>query len=434
MRIRASSSPHESTLSPRERIAEGYRLVRRTTDELMAPLSSEDAQGSATAETSPPKWHLAHTTWFFENFVLARWERDFAPFHPRFAYLFNSYYETQGAFLPKPHRADLTRPSLDEIRAYRQAVDQRVIAALNALPDSELSEFYSVLRLGMNHEQQHQELLLMDVKRNFFANPLRPAYLKAPVSSSDTGLVPERRWKRFEGGLIEIGAGIGEAFAYDNEGDRHRVWLDPFEIASQPVTAREYSEFIEDGGYARPEFWLSEGWETARREQWQAPLYWEMSPSGWQVMSLYGMRPLHADEPVSHLSYFEAQAFATWAGCRLPTEAEWEHAAQSQPIDGKFLEDRAFHPVPVRGSGDKIHGMHGGLWEWTQSAYLPYPRHRPLAGCLGEYNAKFMCNQFVLRGGSFATPRSHYRTTYRNYYAPAMRWQFSGVRLAKDAT
>ena len=408
-------------------LAARFAEVRRATRTLAAPLTPEDALVQSMPEASPAKWHLAHTTWFFEAFVLARAERAFVPFHETYAYLFNSYYEAAGPRQPRPQRGLLARPSLDEVLRYRAQVEQRVEAALAGELGDDLLD---VVELGLAHEEQHQELLLTDVKHAFFSNPLRPAYAPAPrrpgrAAPPAVELLPR------DGGLAQIGA-PPSGFAFDNERPRHRVLLSPHALASRPVSCREWLAFMDDGGYRRPELWLSDGWAAVQRAGWAAPLYWEPDGAGYSVFTLSGTRPLDPDEPVAHVSYFEADAYARWAGGRLPTEAEWETAAEGAAPDGTFADDGLLHPAPARaGAGPRQ--LLGDVWEWTQSAYAPYPGFRPLAGALGEYNGKFMVSQLVLRGGSCATPRAHVRASYRNFFYPDARWQFSGVRLARDA-
>jgi ergothioneine biosynthesis protein EgtB len=408
-------------------LAARFAEVRRATRTLAAPLTPEDALVQSMPEASPAKWHLAHTTWFFEAFVLARAERAFAPFHEKYAYLFNSYYEAAGPRQPRPQRGLLARPPLDEVLRYRAQVEERVEAALAGELGDDLLD---VVELGLAHEEQHQELLLTDVKHAFFSNPLRPAYAPAPRRSARAAS-PALELLPRDGGVVQIGAPAA-GFAFDNERPRHREALSSHALASRPVTCREWLAFMEDGGYRRPELWLSDGWAAVERGGWAAPLYWEPDGAGFSVFTLSGSRPLDADEPVAHVSYFEADAYARWAGGRLPTEAEWETAAEGAAPDGTFAEDGLFHPAPAR-VGAGLRQLLGDVWEWTQSAYAPYPGFRPLAGTLGEYNGKFMVSQLVLRGGSCATPRAHVRASYRNFFYPDARWQFSGVRLARDA-
>ena len=410
-----------------------YREVRALSETLCAPLSPEDMILSATPETSPPKWHLAHTTWFFENFILKAHEKNYSPHHSRFDFLFNSYYESVGSFLPKKERALISRPNVSEVFDYRHSVDERLHAVLKSASSDDRMKILPILEIGIHHEQQHQELLLMDIKRNFFASPIFPVYqANLPAIHSDSeSISPE--WQAVTGGLIEIGNN-GETFHYDNETSRHQVWIEPFYLSSHLVNNREFLEFVESGAYQNPKYWLSDAWEWIKNNQIRHPLYWLSLESGWREMTLGGLLPLSLETPVSHVSYYEAQAYANWKGCRLPTEFEWEHAGSLSSVHSNFLETKNFHPESriKKHELDSFPDMHGDLWEWTQSAYLPYPRYQPYRDHLAEYNSKFMCNQFVLRGGSCVTPESHYRKTYRNFYAPAMRWQFSGIRLAKN--
>jgi len=391
--------------------------IRAMTERLVAPLSPEDCQVQSMTEASPVKWHLAHTTWFFETFVLERAIPGYRHPHPRFRVLFNSYYYAVGDRHPRPERGLVTRPSLGEVREYRREIDDRMRALFD---EGRLrGELAPLVEIGLHHEQQHQELILTDLKHLFFQNPERPAYSASvpPAGAGGSGM----RWIAFDAGLHEIGH-AGPGFAYDNEGPRHPVFLGKFEIASRPVTNREYAAFVADGGYARPELWLSEGWDAVLRHRWEAPLYWEEG----RCFTLSGMRAIEPEEPVVHVSFYEADAYARWAGARLPTEAEWETAAARRAPAGTFLESGRFHPAPAAGER-----FFGDLWEWTASPYVGYPGYRPAPGALGEYNGKFMCNQMVLRGGSCATPRSHIRATYRNFFHPPARWQFSGLRLAR---
>jgi ergothioneine biosynthesis protein EgtB len=406
-------------------LAERFRAVRARTAALCAPLSPEDMVAQSMPEASPAKWHLAHTTWFFETFLLAAREPGFAPFHPRYAFLFNSYYEAVGPRHPRPKRGLLTRPSAAEVMAYRAAVEERVLALLDRGLDREGA---AILELGLHHEQQHQELLLTDVKHLLFENPLRPAY--APPLAPGAPSAPALAWTAYPGGVQEIGH-AGPAFAFDNEGPRHRVFVEPFALASRAVTAGEWLAFVEDGGYRRAALWLSDGWAKVQAEGWEAPLYWERDGGAWTIFTLHGVRPLAPAEPVAHVSLYEADAFARWSGARLPGEAEWELAAAGAVEDGALADGGRYHPA-VAGRRRPAQLL-GDVWEWTRSAYAPYPRFRPAAGALGEYNGKFMSGQVVLRGGSCATAAGHVRPTYRNFFPPEARWQFSGVRLAREA-
>jgi len=399
-------------------VAQRYGAVRAATTQLSAPLAPEDMAVQPMPDASPTKWHLAHTTWFFETFVLKPAARNYRPFHPQFEYLFNSYYNALGPQWYRPHRGLLTRPTVAEILDYRAHVD----AAMSRLLD-EGAFPAPVVELGLHHEQQHQELMLTDVKYLLSQNPLRPVYredTRAPKASA----APAAGWIEGTPGIQPIGYD-GPGFAFDNEYPRHDELLRPFRIANRLETNAEYLAFIADGGYRRPELWLSDGWTAVRERGWEAPLYWAEHEGGWWSYTLTGFRPLDPAEPVCHVSYYEADAYARWRGARLATEAEWEVTASGRPVSGNFVESRRFHPAP----GDGGTQLFGDVWEWTGSPYLAYPGYRPVAGALGEYNAKFMCNQFVLRGGSCATPASHIRSTYRNFFPPDARWQFSGIRL-----
>ncbi len=411
-----------------------FAATRRRSLELAALLSPEDQGVQSMPDASPTKWHLAHASWFFETFILAPYLTGYAPFDAAYGYLFNSYYEAVGPRHARPERGLLSRPGLDDIHAYRRHVEDG-IERLVADADAETwAKAAPLLALGVNHEQQHQELILTDILNAFAANPLRPAY--RPFRPHGVGPAPKLEWIGFPEGLVEIGApnpkGGGDGFAFDNEGPRHKVWLESFRIASRPVTNGEYLEFMADDGYQRSEFWLSDGWAACRARGWRAPLYWEDVDGAWRMMTLAGMRAVDAAEPVVHVSYFEADAFARWAEKRLPTEAEWETVAAGLDVAGNFADGGHFHPIPCQ-AGAGLRQMFGDVWEWTASAYAPYPRFRPAAGAVGEYNGKFMAGQMVLRGGSAATPAGHVRASYRNFFYPPDRWQFSGIRLASDA-
>ena len=414
---------------PANNFSARFREVRGFTEQLCEPLTVEDYVVQSMPDVSPTKWHLAHTTWFFETFVVAPAIPDYQPFHPSYGYLFNSYYNSVGERHDRPRRGLLTRPTVEEIYRYREHVDQAVLDLLAGGVAPEPDPKLEVVELGLHHEQQHQELMLTDLKHVFSCNPLRPIYRPA---LAETPIEPApMSWATYEEGIHWVGHN-GLGFAFDNETPRHRVFGEAFRLATRLVNNQEYLAFIEDGGYSRPDLWLSEGWNTVRTNGWMAPLYWEQRDGRWWVFTLNGMQPVAPDEPVCHVSFFEADAFARWSGARLPTEAEWEVAAQGLPLDGNFAESGRFHPSAAVNDGGGLSQMLGDVWEWTGSGYLPYPGFRPLDGALGEYNGKFMCNQFVLRGGSCATSRTHIRPTYRNFFPPDARWQFTGIRLAKD--
>jgi ergothioneine biosynthesis protein EgtB len=414
-----------------ERLVDRYAEVRATTETLAAPLSPEDQTVQSMPDVSPTKWHRAHTTWFFETFLLEAQCPSYRAFHREFGFLFNSYYETVGARHPRAERGVLTRPGAAEVSAYRGHVDSAMAEFARSLGPAQ-SSVRALVELGLHHEQQHQELMLMDIKHVFSRNPLAPAYHE----SCHRDRVPSPaslRWTAFDGGLIEIGADADRSFCFDNETPRHRVWLEPFCIANRLVTCGEWIEFIDDGGYRTPSLWLSDGWATVERERWEAPLYWRDDGDERHVFTLAGPKPLDPAEPVVHVSYFEADAFARWSGARLPTEAEWEHvAARVHPEAGNFVSTGHLHPTPAP-AVDGVTQLFGDAWEWTASAYLPYPGFAPCAGAVGEYNGKFMSGQMVLRGGCCVTPDGHVRPSYRNFFYPHQRWMFAGVRLAARA-
>ena len=406
-----------------------YRRVRADTEVLAAPLCPEDFVIQTTEEASPAKWHLAHVSWFFETFILGEYLPGYVEFHPAYRVLFNSYYEQVGSFHPRPARGFLSRPTVDDVYRYRAHVDRHMLDLFEDSRDRPWHEILERVEIGLNHEQQHQELLLTDIKRNFSVNPLRPAYrtdLPQPPHQPRGAL----DWVEFGGGLCEIGA-AGEGFVYDNERPRHRVWLEPFRLASRLVTNGEYMAFMESGGYANPALWLSDGWTRVRQSGWSSPLYWERIDGNWWQFTLGGMRPVDADEPLCHVSYYEADAFATWSGRRLPTEAEWEVAAAGCDVVGNLRGAGYLRPVAAA-DGDGLRQLYGDVWEHTASAYLPYPGFQAADGALGEYNGKFMSGQMVLRGGSCVTPADHVRPTYRNFFYPHERWQFQGFRLAEN--
>jgi ergothioneine biosynthesis protein EgtB len=420
----AAQSPEAVSTSLR------YRTVRAATEQLAVPLSAEDCAIQSMPDASPVKWHLAHTSWFFETFLLAPHLPGYRVFHPAFRMLFNSYYNGIGEKHPRPRRGLLSRPSLEEVRAYRAHVDAAMAELMDrgTLPSS----VDGLIELGLNHEQQHQELILTDVLHMLSCNPLKPAYApshKVPDVAIDA---PSLSWVEFAEGIADIGHD-GRGFAFDNEMPRHRQFINAFSLASRAVTNGEYLAFVDDGGYRRPELWLSEGWDWLAANSIDAPIYWQRDGRSCLAFGLHGLSPLHAGAPVCHLSLFEADAYARWAGARLPTEAEWEVAASGCPVKGNFIESGSLAPRPADASAVAPSQLFGDVWEWTQSAYAPYPGYRPASGAIGEYNGKFMVNQYVLRGGSCASPASHLRATYRNFFPASARWQFTGIRLARDS-
>jgi ergothioneine biosynthesis protein EgtB len=397
-----------------------YRSVRDQTETLAKPLSAEDQTIQSMPDASPAKWHRAHTTWFFETFLLQPHLPGYAVFHRDFGYVFNSYYEAVGPRHPRPSRGLLSRPGAAAVGEYRAHVD----AAMRRLIARGSKSVLELVVMGLHHEQQHQELLLTDIKHAFSCSPIHPVYVPPPALPAASRAVP-MGWWQVEGGIHRIGH-AGGGFAFDNEGPPHDALLRPCAIADRPVSNGEYRAFMADGGYRRPEFWLSEGWATVQAQGWASPGYWQPDGDNWLSYTLHGLLPLRDDEPVTHVSFFEAAAYAEWAGKRLPTEFEWETAARRQAADGVTPESVRPHPMPLRP------GLRQEVWEWTASPYSPYPGYHPEAGALGEYNGKFMINQMVLRGRSCATPPGHDRITYRNFFPAQARWQFSGIRLAED--
>jgi len=409
---------------PAEVLAARYSRIRRVSLEICEPLQTEDFVVQSMPDASPTKWHLAHTSWFFEQFLLKPLLAGYRAFHPDFEYLFNSYYQSVGRMHARPQRGLLTRPTVDEVLRYREHVDEHMQKLLRARPDDE--KLLAVGTLGVNHEQQHQELMLTDIKHLFSLNPLLPAY--RPGADEPNDAAAPMHFIPFDGGIREIGAS-GKHFCFDNELPRHRTLVEPYALADRLVTNGEYLEFIRDGGYRRPEFWLSDGWSTVVREGWTRPIYWSESLDS--EFTLHGLQPLRIAAPVCHVSFYEVDAFARWAGARLPSEAEWELAAESLPVIGNLLNSGALHPIAA-GVQPGMKQMFGDVWEWTASPYSAYPGYQPPPGALGEYNGKFMCNQLVLRGGSCATPADHVRASYRNFFYADARWQFMGVRLARN--
>jgi ergothioneine biosynthesis protein EgtB len=428
--MRIAKTHASPVLQPHTRgaIEARFNRIRKVSEQLAEPLSDEDCNVQSMPDASPTKWHLAHTSWFFETFVLERFARDFKPFHPAFRVLFNSYYNGIGDKHPRHERGLISRPDLATVRVYRQHVTAHVQKLFSDCRDT---DFWALVELGCHHEEQHQELVLTDLKHLFSRNPLQPAYQAQWPLTAVAKRHPQ--WFHYDGGLIEIGH-RGPGFSFDNEAPRHRVFVHPFALASHPVSHGEFAEFVEDNGYTRADLWLSLGWDWVQANHIDAPLYWQQRDGVWSTFTVHGRVEIDADTPMCHVSFFEADAYARWKGARLPTEFEWELAATDIRVDGNFMESRALHPLscraPARGSAPAQ--LFGDVWEWTNSQYLPYPGYAAAAGAVGEYNGKFMCNQFVLRGGSCATPRDHMRASYRNFFPPEARWQFSGLRLAKN--
>ena len=407
-----------------------FHRVRNFTTGLCANLEPEDLVVQSMPDVSPTKWHLAHTTWFFETFILKKFVPGYRPEVPQYAYLFNSYYNAAGDMHRRDLRGLISRPTVKEAQRYRSSIDSHIDDLLSNAAEKLLDEIEPILILGIHHEQQHQELLVTDIKHVFAQNPLYPVFREQKIGIVPTQTTP-MNFLDFEEKTVEVGHD-GRGFAYDNESPRHRALIPAFSLASRPVTNGEYIAFINDNGYGRAELWLSLGWMTVNEQHWQSPLYWVKRDGKWWNFTLSGFRSVDENEPVTHVSYFEADAYANWAGARLPTEFEWERAAAKIDVEGNFVESEIFHPRPTLASAEDLHQMFGDVWEWTRSAYAPYPGYRAAPGALGEYNGKFMCNQYVLRGGSCATSRSHIRRTYRNFFQPEKRWQFTGIRLARD--
>ncbi|MBN4080048.1 ergothioneine biosynthesis protein EgtB [Beggiatoa alba] len=422
-----SAFPLTSRL-PQSDLLQDYQQVRQDSDAICAPLEIEDYGIQSITAVSPPKWHLAHTSWFFETFILKPFLKNYHAFNPLFAHLFNSYYELAGTFHPQPERGLLSRPTVNEIYIYRAHINTFMQALLENKqhPDFDTIQLRTII--GLHHEQQHQELLLTDIKHIFATNPLKPVYreLNTPIKTPAIDI----KWHEQPGGLYKIGVNFSELFAYDNETPCHKQYLQPFRIASRLVTNAEYLAFLEDKGYQRPELWLSDGWKAVKEHHWQHPLYWEQHNGNWYEMTLGGLRPLDQHAPVCHLSLYEAAAYACWTNKRLPTEAEWEVVAKTLPVKGNLREQDNLQPVASKQKS--LTQFYGDVWEWTQSSYSAYPGYKADSGALGEYNGKFMSNQMVLRGGSCLTPCNHIRPSYRNFFYPKDRWQVTGIRLAED--
>jgi ergothioneine biosynthesis protein EgtB len=433
-RSRSSFTPNrppETAPTAKSAIEQRYRRVRSFSERLCETLEPEDYVIQTMPETSPTKWHLAHTSWFFETFLMKQFIPDYDSTHPQFDFLFNSYYNSVGPFYSRPHRGLLSRPTVREVFDYRSDIDVLMSDLIESADEELLAKLAPIVILGLHHEQQHQELMLTDIKNVFWQNPLRPVFRKRETAA--TFPAPPIEWLKYKEGVYWVGH-QGVEFSYDNEGPRHRTVVPAFRLASRLVTNAEYLAFMEDGGYRRPELWLSLGWNAVKERGWDAPLYWEKRDGKWFTMTLAGMTKLVLEEPVCHVSLFEADAYSRWSGARLPTEEEWETASPGLPLEGNLVESERFHvaPLALPATVGEPAQMFGDVWEWTRSSYSPYPGYSAVAGALGEYNGKFMCNQYVLRGGSCATSQSHIRRTYRNFFPPDARWQFTGIRLAKD--
>ena len=431
----AAASPPPSALSRASALTERFQVVRDFTSLLASGLAPEDCVVQSMPDVSPAKWHMAHTTWFFETFIVKKWISGYRSTVPEYAYLFNSYYNAAGDMHRRDLRGLISRPTVEETHRYRESIDDYVCQLLADASTGLLDELAPLIELGIHHEQQHQELFVTDIKHVFAQNPLYPVFRRSDQSAGD---VKAMKFVEFDKAMVLIGHS-GPSFSYDNEGPQHQALVGPFSLASRPVTNGEFRAFIEAGGYSRPEHWLSLGWTTVSEQRWNAPLYWTKRDGTWWHYTLTGFREVNDSEPVAHLSYFEADAYANWTGARLPTEFEWEHASAQCAMEGNFVDSGAFHPRPsgTASANEKVEKsdlqqMFGDVWEWTRSSYSPYPGYRAAPGALGEYNGKFMCNQYVLRGGSCATSRTHIRRTYRNFFQPEKRWQFTGLRLAKD--
>lgn len=437
--METAASPKSNFMSSDvwHRLIDRFKQIRTQSEQYCAPLTIEDYGLQAIVETSPAKWHLAHTTWFFETFILRPYMLDYRAFNPHFEYLFNSYYNGIGAQLPRGKRGLLSRPGVEEIYQYRAYVNDALIRLLERSGDAHRDEVMQRVTLGLHHELQHQELFFTDLKYNLFCNPLYPAYQELTGKWLETRPASTVKWFDYDGGVRRIGCNTKatdfnfDDFIYDNESPQHQVFLSPFRLASRPVTNGEYLEFIEDGGYQNPNLWLSDGWTQVQSQQWRHPLYWQQNDHGWQEFTLYGLQTLDPARSICHLSAYEADAFARWSGARLPTEFEWECAARQQTLQGHFAANADWHPTAAS-EGNVLSQLFGSVWEWTSSSYGAYPGFQPASGAVGEYNGKFMCNQLVLRGGSCVSDQIQLRPTYRNFFYPPDRWQFSGLRLAKN--
>lgn len=415
----------------RDSLLKSYIKVRAFSHKLAKPLTKEDYVVQSMPDVSPTKWHLAHTSWFFEAFILSKTEKKYKSLHPQYNFLFNSYYVQVGERHSRPKRGLISRPTVDEVYEYREYVDKNMNKVFKNLDDKKFAKIAKVIEIGIHHEQQHQELIVTDIKHVLSENPLYPTYKKSAGKKSKNK-ISSAGWINFDGGIYTIG-NKGDNFGYDNEFPPHKTYLEPFSLSSKLVTNGEYLEFLNDGGYSKPELWLSDGWNTVSSNDWKSPLYWIKKDGSWHHFSLGGLKELDLSQPVCHISFYEAEAFSRWAGARLPSEFEWEIASKDIKIAGNFVDNGNFHPVSAESGNGNLSQMYGDVWEWTRSPYLPYPGYDTPPGALGEYNGKFMCNQMVLRGGSCATSKSHIRNSYRNFFPPDARWQFMGLRLSKDA-
>jgi ergothioneine biosynthesis protein EgtB len=426
------TAPNKTSKTPsialKNDLIKQFKTVRSFTEQITEPLEIEDYVIQVTENASPAKWHLAHTTWFFETFLLEKELEDYDPIHPQYSYLFNSYYLQTGVPHCRARRGNISRPTVKQVFEYRESINEHVVELIKSATEEQYDKWAPIIEIGIHHEQQHQELLMTDLKYMFSQNPLNVVYKEADRPRVKS--VPEISWSSFKEGVFEVGH-KGGGFGYDNEFPRHKTYIHDFELANRLVTNAEYIEFIESGAYGEPKWWLDEGFSTIRDNGWKAPLHWQKKEGEWWQFTLSGLEMVDPNEPVTHVSYFEADAYARWKGYRLPTEQEWEVAAESIPVEGKFADAGYLHPAVLQTEEEGLQQMFGEVWQWTQSSYAPYPGYKPLPGALGEYNGKFMCNQYVLRGGSCATSRSHFRKTYRNFFHANERWQFTGIRLAK---
>ena len=421
-------STDQKTSKTKTNLGQQFEAVRAFTEKITEPLEIEDYVVQVTENASPAKWHLAHTTWFFETFLLEKFLDDYSPVHPQYSYLFNSYYLQTGVPHCRARRGNISRPTVRQVFEYRESINCHVLDLIKNSTDKEFAQYAPVIEIGIHHEQQHQELLMTDLKYMFAQNPLNIVYREKVRPRKNH--IPEINWVSFEEGVYKIGHD-GDGFGYDNEFPRHKTYIHDFELADRLVTNAEFIEFIEAGAYQEVEWWLDEGFSTIRDEGWNAPLYWKKEDAEWFHYTLSGREKIDPNEPVTHISYFEAEAYARWKGCRLPTEQEWEVASETVETEENFVDNDYLHPVALQENKNELKQMFGDVWQWTQSSYAPYPGYKPLPGALGEYNGKFMCNQYVLRGGSCATSESHFRKTYRNFFHADERWQFTGIRLAK---